>query len=106
MNFNIVNTFNFSLSSSFVNDIGIILIFLGCCGIMINRHNIILSIIGIELIFYGLNFYLITTSLCVKDILGEIFSLFVLTIAAAESALALALMSSYFKIFKNILIHN
>lgn len=97
---------DFNIDSFFFSDIGIILVFLACCGIIINRHNIILSIIGIEIIFYGLNFNLIIASLDIKDLLGQIFSLFILTIAAAESALALALMSSYFKIFKNILIWN
>lgn len=101
-----LNIYNVNYDNIFFNDLGIILVFLGTCGLIINRHNIILSIIAIELIFYGINFYLITTSLCIKDMAGEIFSIFVLTIAAAESALALALMTSYFKLFKNILIRN
>ena len=53
--------------------------------------------------FYGINLYLITISLYLDDISGQILSLFILTIAAAESAIALALIMSYFKIFKDIL---
>ena len=53
--------------------------------------------------FYGINFYLVTVSLIVDDIAGQMLSLFILTIAAAESAIALALIMSYFKIFKDIL---
>lgn len=85
-------------------DIGIIIAFLGACGILVNKRNILISVISIELMFYGLNFYLIAVSVYLDDILGEIFSLFVLTLAAAESALALALITAYFRVYDNILI--
>jgi NADH-quinone oxidoreductase subunit K len=83
--------------------IGLILCFLGVCGILLNIRNILISIISIEIMFYGINLYLITISLYHDDISGQILSLFILTIAAAESAIALALIMSYFKIFKDIL---
>jgi NADH-quinone oxidoreductase subunit K len=91
---------------SFLNfsDIGLIIAFLGACGILVNKRNILISVISIELMFYGLNFYLIALSVYLDDILGEIFSLFVLTLAAAESALALALITAYFRVYQNILI--
>ena len=92
------------LELNYFTDIGLILCFLGICGILVNKKNIIVSIISIEIMFYGLNFYLITISLYLDDISGQILSLFVLTIAAAESAIALALVMSYFKIFKDILL--
>ena len=93
-----------SLELNYFSDIGLILCFLGICGILVNKRNIIISIISIEIMFYGLNFYLITISLYLDDINGQILSLFILTIAAAESAIALALIMSYFKIFKDILL--
>lgn len=86
------------------SDIGLIIAFLGACGILVNKRNILISVISIELMFYGLNFYLIALSVYLDDILGEIFSLFVLTLAAAESALALALITAYFRVYQNILI--
>lgn len=86
------------------SDIGLIIAFLGACGILVNKRNILISVISIELMFYGLNFYLIALSIYLDDILGEIFSLFVLTLAAAESALALALITAYFRVYQNILI--
>jgi NADH-quinone oxidoreductase subunit K len=92
------------LELNYFTDIGLILCFLGICGILVNRRNILISIISIEIMFYGLNFYLITISLYLDDISGQILSLFILTIAAAESAIALALVMSYFKIFKDILL--
>ena len=94
-----MNFFNLS----FFLEIGLVLIILGLLGIIINKFNILISIICIELTFYGVNFYLITTGLIINDIMGEIASLFVLTVAASESAIALALIVLYFKIFKNIL---
>ena len=93
-----------ALELNYFSDIGLILCFLGMTGILVNRRNIIISIISIEIMFYGLNFYLITISLYHDDISGQIMSLFILTIAAAESAIALALIMSYFKIFKDILL--
>ena len=88
--------------TSFI-DIGIILCFLGICGILLNIKNILISLISIEIMFYGINFYLITISLYQDDINGQILALFILTIAAAESAIALALIMAYFKIFRDIL---
>jgi NADH-quinone oxidoreductase subunit K len=88
--------------TSFI-DVGLILCFLGICGILLNIKNVLISIISIEIMFYGINFYLITVSLYQDDISGQILSLFILTIAAAESAIALALIMSYFKIFRDIL---
>ena len=90
----------FSLSTC-----GIIIIFLGACGVLVNKRNILISVISIELMFYGLNFYLLSLSIYLDDILGEILSLMVLTLAAAESALALALLMAYFRIYENILIN-
>jgi len=86
-------------------NIGILIVFLGAGGVLVNKRNILISVISIELMFYGLNFYLISLSVCLDDILGEVFSLMVLTLAAAESALALALIMAYFRIFENIFIH-
>jgi len=83
-------------------NIGVIIVFLGAGGVLVNKRNILISVISIELMFYGLNFYLISLSICLDDILGELFSLMVLTLAAAESALALALIMAYFRIFFNI----
>lgn len=90
------------LDLHFFTDLGLILSFTGVCGILINRRNIIISIICIELMLYGMNFYLLTISMYLDDISGEIMSLFVLAAAAAESAVALALVTSYFKIFNDI----
>jgi len=77
-----------------IADIGLIICFLGMCGIFINTRNILISLISIEMMFYGLNIYLIALSLYLDDMAGLILSLFLLTIAAAESAIGLALLVS------------
>ena len=86
------------------SDVALILTHLGVFGILINRRNILMAVIAIELMFYGLNFYLIATSIELDDFMGEIYSIFVLALAAAESALALAFITAYFRLYENILI--
>jgi NADH-quinone oxidoreductase subunit K len=85
-------------------DLGLLVAFIGALGIFINKRHILLSVICIEMRFYGLNFFLVAVSIYLDDRLGEVFSLFVLTLAAAESALALALITAYFRVYGNILL--
>jgi NADH-quinone oxidoreductase subunit K len=85
-------------------DLGLLVAFLGAFGIFVNKRHILLSVICIERRFYGLNFFLVAVSVYLDDMLGEVFSLFVLTLAAAESALALALITAYFRVYGNILL--
>jgi len=84
--------------------IGYIIFFVGLAGILLNRSNILLSIICVEVVFYGLNFLLIAVGMDLQDMEGLVFSLFVLTVAASESAIALALVMMYFKIYNEILL--
>jgi len=86
-------------------DLGLIICFLGSFGILINNIQILLSVISIERRFYGINFFLVVLSIYLDDILGELFGLFVLTLAAAESALALSLITEYFRVYGNIFLN-
>jgi NADH-quinone oxidoreductase subunit K len=86
-------------------DLGLIVAILGAFGIFINKRHILLSVICIEIRFYGLNFFLVALAIFIDDIIGELFALFVLTLAAAESALALALITVYFRIYGNIILY-
>jgi NADH-quinone oxidoreductase subunit K len=85
-------------------DLGLLVAFLGAFGIFVNKRHILLSVICIEIMFYGLNFFLVANSVYFDDRLGEVFTLFILTLAAAESALALALITAYFRVYGNILL--
>lgn len=84
-------------------DLALLVTFLGAFGLLVNKRHILLSILCIERRFYGLNLFLVTLSLYLDDRLGEVFALFVLTLAAAESALALALLVAYFRVYGTIL---
>jgi NADH-quinone oxidoreductase subunit K len=85
-------------------DFGLLVGFLGAFGILVNKRHILLSIICIERRFYGFNFFIVAVSVYLDDRLGELFALFILTLAAAESALALALLTAYFRVYGNMLL--
>jgi NADH-quinone oxidoreductase subunit K len=74
------------------------LFFIGLCGIMLNRKNIILMLMSIELMLLAVNFNFIVFSVFLDDVVGQIFALFVLTVAAAESAIGLAILVVYYRI--------
>tara|TARA_B100001248_G_C27218881_1_gene379316 strand:+ start:131 stop:457 length:327 start_codon:yes stop_codon:yes gene_type:complete len=71
---------------------------LGVIGIFINRKNVINILMSIELILLGVNINFIAFSYYSNDLTGQIFSLFVLTVAAAEAAIGLAILVVYFRI--------
>lgn len=81
------------------------LIFLtGLLGIVLNRKNILIIIISIELMLLSVNLNFVIFSVYLDDIIGQLFVLFILTIAASESAIGLSILSAYFKVKHNILI--
>jgi len=75
-----------------------ILFFIGIFGIILNKRNILLILMCIELILLSVNLNFITFSVYLDDFYGQIFSLFILTIAAAESAIGLAILISYYRV--------
>lgn len=74
------------------------LFLLGIAGIFLNRKNIIVILISIELILLAVNINFIFFSVYLDDSFGFIFSLFVLTVAAAESAIGLAILVVYYRV--------
>ena len=78
--------------------------FIGLLGVIVNRQNIIIVLMSIELILLGCNLNFIIFSHYLDDIIGQLFSLLVLTVAAAESGIGLAILIIYFKIRRNILV--
>ena len=70
---------------------------LGVIGIFLNRKNIINILMSIELILLGVNINFIAFSYFSSDLVGQIFSLFILTVAAAEAAIGLAILVVYFR---------
>jgi len=78
--------------------VAMILFLIGLSGIFLNRKNIIILLMSIELMLLAINFNFIIFSIFLDDILGQLFALLVLTVAAAESAIGLAILVIYYRI--------
>ena len=74
-----------------------ILFTLGIAGIFLNRKNVIIILMSIELILLAVNINLVAFSTHMGDIVGQVYALFVLTVAAAEAAIGLAILVVYFR---------
>ena len=74
-----------------------ILFTIGVLGIFINRKNIILMLMAIELILLAVNINLVAFSAYLGDLTGQVFAMFVLTVAAAEAAIGLAILVIFFR---------
>ena len=84
--------------------INFFLFFLGLLGIILNRQNIIIILMSIELLLLSVNLNFLFFSFYIDDIMGQVFSLIILTVAAAESAIGLAIIILFYQIYNNILI--
>jgi len=76
----------------------LLLFFLGTSGLFLFRHNIIVVLMGIELMLLAVNLLLVFFSVQLDDLLGQLFALFILTVAAAESAIGLAILVVYYRL--------
>jgi len=74
-----------------------ILFVLGVLGIFLNRKNIIVILMAIELILLAVNINLVAFSAFLGDMAGQVFAMFVLTVAAGEAAIGLAILVIYFR---------
>ncbi|MDP7546254.1 MAG: NADH-quinone oxidoreductase subunit NuoK [Alphaproteobacteria bacterium] len=70
---------------------------IGVFGIFLNRKNVIIILMSIELMLLAVNINLIAFSAFLHDLVGQIFALFVLTVAAGEAAIGLAIIVVYFR---------
>ena len=77
--------------------VGAVLFVLGVFGIFLNRKNIIVILMAIELILLAVNINLVAFSVFLGDMVGQIFAMFVLTVAAGEAAIGLAILVIYFR---------
>ena len=74
-----------------------ILFALGIFGIFVNRKNVIVILMSIELMLLSVNLNLVAFSTHLNDLVGQVFAMFVLTVAAAEAAIGLAILVVYFR---------
>jgi NADH-quinone oxidoreductase subunit K len=84
--------------------IAMILFAVAISGIVLSRKNIIIMLMSIELMLLAVNLNLLILSVYIDDLIGQLFALIVLTIAAAESAIGLAILVVYFRMRGTILV--
>ena len=77
--------------------VGAILFVLGVLGIFLNRKNVIVILMAVELILFAVNLNLVAFSAFMQDLVGQVFAMLVLTVAAAEAAIGLAILVIYFR---------
>ena len=82
--------------------INIFLYIIGMFGIVFNRRSILIILMCIELMLLSLNLNFIVFSIYFDDLFGQLFSLFILTVAASESAVGLAIIIIYYRVRGNI----
>ncbi len=70
---------------------------IGIVGIFLNRKNLIIILMSIELILLSVNINLVSFSIFLEDLVGQVFTMFILTVAAAEAAIGLAIIVAYYK---------
>ena len=78
-------------------NLSLILFLIGILGFVLNRRNIILMLISIEIMLLAITFLILLGSLSFDDILGQTYAIYIISIAGAESAIGLALVVSYHK---------
>ena len=77
--------------------VGALVFVIGVMGIFLNRKNVIIILMSIELILLAVNINLVAFSTHLGDIVGQVYALFVLTVAAAEAAIGLAILVVFFR---------
>jgi len=74
------------------------LFIIGICGVLLNRKNLILILVSVEILLLSVNLNFLVFSVLMDDIYGQIFSIYILTVAAAESAIGLAILVAFYKL--------
>lgn len=86
--------------------VSVIIFLISFFGLIYNKKSILIILISIELILLSVNILFIVFSIYLDDIIGQIFTLFILTIAAAETSISLSLLLVSYRVRGNILIDN
>ena len=87
---------------SYILTVVVILFLIGVLGLVLNRKNILITIMSIELMLLSVNINFVIFSIYLDDVVGYIFVLFILTIAATESSIGLSILSAYYKLKQTI----
>ena len=81
-----------------------ILLVVGVFGIFLNRKNVIIVLMSIELVLASVNINFVSFSVFLNDMVGQIFTMFVLTVAAAEASIGLAILVCFYRLRSSILV--
>ena len=92
----------FLINLNCISKLTCIVFFIGLVGIVLNRKNILIILMSIEILLLAVNLNFVVFSIYLDDIAGQIFILFILTIAAAESAIGLAIITVLYKLKTSI----
>jgi len=92
------------INLNFLLIVTLVLFAVGLIGLVLNRKNFLIVIVSIELLLLAINLNFIIFSIYLDDLIGQIFVLFILTIAATESAIGLAILIIYYKVKNKIII--
>ena len=90
------------LNINYILSIVITLFLIGVLGLVLNRKNVLITLMSIELMLLAINLNFIIFSIYLDDLAGYVFVLFILTIAAAESAIGLAILTIYYRLKNTI----
>ena len=82
------------------------LFLIGVLGIVLNRKNILIILMSVELMLLAVNINFVVFSVYLDDLIGQMFALFILTVAAAESAIGLAILVAYYKVRNSIAVES
>lgn len=85
--------------------LALILFLIGILGFVLNRKNIILMLISIEIMLLSVTFLILESTLYYDDISGQVFAIYIITIAGAESALGLGILVAFYRFFSSIITH-
>jgi NADH-quinone oxidoreductase subunit K len=91
-----------TVSINYILSVTAIVFFIGLFGVILNRKNILTILMSIELLLLGVNLNFAALSIYLDDVIGHIFVIFILTIAAAESAIGLAIITIFYKLKNSI----
>ena len=86
--------------------IGAVLFVLGRLGVIFNRSNLIIMLMSIELMLLAIYFLFFINSVIVDDLIGQIFAIMIITVAAAESAIGLAVLVAYYRVRGTIVVRS
>jgi NADH-ubiquinone oxidoreductase chain 4L len=85
-------------------NLSLILFLIGILGFVLNRKNIILMLISIEIMLLSITFLILISSLNFDDIIGQVYAIYIISIAGAESAIGLGILVSYYRLRGSIAI--